>query len=155
MGDFNDPEWDTLFESFEKGCNKEDPLPFVASPKVVKRKFCELEGEDGCSDISTGTKCFRLSGNTTSLVDIEPAVAADNISLNLFATPVSTWSFAKKKRFDAMQRLQAKKRSGHFGAKQSKKYTVRKKLANRRKRTKKGQFARTTKFKWVSVCDLE
>merc|ERR1719460_1501857 len=47
-----------------------------------------------------------------------------------------------------------KKRSGRFGIKKSKAYTVRKNLANRRKRTKKGQFARTTKYQWVSACDL-
>jgi hypothetical protein len=83
-------------------------------------------------------------------------VAADKINLNLFATPRSTWPVAKQNRFDAMRRLQAKKRSGRFGLKQNrKKYTVRKNLANQRKRTKKGQFARSTKFQWVSVCDLQ
>lgn len=161
--DFNDPEWDTLFDNFDnfeeeetlvnkKNLleDKDDPFPFLPS-KVEKRKL-----EDERNDILPATKCFRLSGNVKpSLVPIEPpAVTADNISLNLFAAPRYTWPPAKQKRFNAMQRLQAKKRSGRFGIKKNKAYTVRKNLANRRKRTKKGQFARTTKYQWVSACDL-
>lgn len=166
--DFNDPVWDTLFAKFDQDflsgeqnakhstfeplslCSTslvsvvkvESLIPVVkveakveAKPEKRKREEC---------NVLRNTKCLNLSGNVIS-----------SLNLDLFAAPRHTWSVAKQKRFDAMQRLQTKRCEGRFGAKPSKKSHVRKKLANKRKRTSKGQFARTSKFKWVSVCDLQ
>jgi len=160
LADFSDPVWDTLFKSFQENATHVDALdlkPLVTVhepedlPKLEKRK---------CEDFDQATdsaKRYCRSVNVT-LAD-EPVIpkteATTEVQFNLFATPRHTWSVTKRNRYDAMQRLNAKKREGRFSLKRACKYSVRKKLANQRKRTNKGQFARTSKFKWVSVCDLQ
>ena len=168
--DFDDSVFDTLFEDFEQeGClfgkedaksstfasfeqNTFDPLVLPAeclapTPKREKRKR-----EDLNDTTSEYTKCFRIS-NAPDTVEGEVSTKSESIILDLFASPRNTWPLAKQNRFDAMQRLHAKRLEGRFGL--SKKSRFRQTLANGRKRTRKGQFARTSKFKWVSVCDLQ
>jgi len=169
--DFDDPEWDTIFQSFDQEqtlFEQKDAQTFedntklptsveplkckTTTPKVEKRK------REDCNDILmsfvSSDKRKRLSGANKSVSGDNAIKNSTDTTLNLFAAPRYMWSIAKQNRFDAMQRLQAKKREGRFGLKLNKK-SIRKKLANSRKRTKKGQFARTSKFKWVSVCDLQ
>lgn len=138
--DFSDPVWDVLLQSFEENVTKAD------------------HSVDDCKEPTNGAaKRCRLSTDVViedKTVEAKPEIPSA-VPINLFSTPHFTWSMAKKNRFEAMRRLKAKRRDGRFGFAPVCKYGVRKNLAKKRKRTRKGQFARTTKFKWVSVCDLQ
>lgn len=156
--DFNDPVWDTLFQKFDED--------FLSGEENSKLSTFEPLSLSTASLIPVTTSLIPVI-KVESPIPVAKVEAKtekrkrdhykvlSNTNLDLFAAPQHTWSVAKQKRFDAMQRLQTKRREGRFGAKRSKKSPVRKKLANKRKRTSKGQFARTSKFKWVSVCDLQ
>lgn len=73
--------------------------------------------------------------------------------VNLFAGPRNMWDAAKARRFDAAQRLKAKKSSGRWKMPPTR-CRVRTKSAGTeqaRPRTGKGQFAKTVKITWVSA----
>ena len=157
--DFDDPEWDTIFQSFDPKQTLDSQTfedtyvePLDAQPKVENHPKIEKRKREVCKDILIPAERKRSKKSVGGGNAIKNN--NDTTTFNLFAAPRYTWSIAKQNRFDAMQRLQAKKREGRFGFKMNNK-SIRKKLANSRKRTKKGQFARTSKFKWVSVCDLK
>jgi len=166
---FDEESWDTVLEDFEQenillGTEAKSstsfeqntlvplvmPEQYVApAPKCVKRK------RENINDTKLEhTKCLRKS-NALDTDEGQVSIKSESIILDLFATPRSTWSLAKQNRYDAMLRLRAKRLKGRFGSKQNKKSRIRKTLANGRKRTRKGQFARTSKFTWVSACDLQ
>lgn len=142
--------------SFEGNLTFDVPLlSECVAPMFVK---CEKRKRENFNAImSDNTKCFRLSNNVTNAPKTPKRVEhkTDLFALDLFATPRATWTDAKKNRFDAMQRLKVKKLEGRFGVKPNNRRNARKEVANQRKRTKKGQFARTSKYKWVSACDLD
>lgn len=152
--DFNDPVWDTLFQKFD-----EDFLSGEENAKHSTFEPLSLPTASLIPVVKVEAKTEKRKREEYNVLRNTKRLNLDNVistpNLDLFAAPRHTWSVAKQKRFDGMQRLQTKRREGRFGAKPSKKSHVRKKLANKRKRTSKGQFARTSKFKWVSVCDLQ
>lgn len=78
-----------------------------------------------------------------------PVVAPVPIPRDLFATPRYIWSMAKKRRFDAMQRLAAKRRSKQWGPKI--RYQVRQKMAKDRNRATGGTFKKKYTNTWVSA----
>lgn len=167
---FDDESWDPVLEEFEDFFGQENKdaksstcesfkQNSFAVPLITPEQYlapdtkCAKRKRENIADTKLEhTKCLRKSNADKG----QDSIKYESISLDLFATPRSTWSLAKKKRFNTMQRLHAKRLTGRFGFKktQNKKRSIRKVLAKGRKRTTKGQFA-PSKFKWVSACDLE